>query len=68
MEGSFWQKDSLICNILFELWLIMIFSPLERKLAKWTSVQCGDKFGNEGKLKGHVISRYFVKWKEVAIL
>ena len=26
--GSFWQKDSLITHILFELWLIMIFSPV----------------------------------------
>ena len=25
---SFWQKDSLITHILFELWLIMIFSPV----------------------------------------
>ena len=26
VRGSFWQKDSLINHILFELWLIMIFS------------------------------------------
>ena len=38
--GSFWQKDSLITHILFDLWLIMIFSPPERKLAKRTSVHC----------------------------
>ena len=28
MGESFWQKDSLITHILFELWLIMIFSPV----------------------------------------
>ena len=28
MRGSFWQKDNLISYILFELWLIMIFSPV----------------------------------------
>ena len=28
LGGSFWQKDSLITHILFELWLIMIFSPV----------------------------------------
>ena len=28
MEETFWQKDSLITHILFELWLIMIFSPV----------------------------------------
>ena len=28
MGGSFWQKDSLITHILFELWLIMIFSSV----------------------------------------
>ena len=38
-RGSFWQKDSLITHILFDLWLIMIFSPPESKLAKRTSVQ-----------------------------
>ena len=40
MGKSFWQKDSLTTHILFELWLIMIFSPPGRKLAKRTSVQC----------------------------
>ena len=35
---SFWRKDSLITCILFELWLIIIFSPQERKLANHTSV------------------------------
>ena len=39
IREPFWQKDSLITYILFELWLIMIFSSLERKLAKRTSVQ-----------------------------
>ncbi len=38
--GSFWQKDSFITCILFELWLIMMFSPPERKLEKRTSVHC----------------------------
>ena len=38
MENTFWKKDSFITLILFELWLIMIFSPPERKLAKRTSV------------------------------
>ena len=38
MGESFWQKDSLTTYILFELWLIMIFSPPERKLTKHTSV------------------------------
>ena len=28
MGGSFWQKDSLITHILFELWLIMVFRPV----------------------------------------
>ena len=28
MGGSFWQKDSLITHILFDLWLILIFSPV----------------------------------------
>ena len=28
MGGSFWQKDSLINQKNFELWLIMIFSPV----------------------------------------
>ena len=28
MGGSFWQKDSLITHIPFELWLIMVFSPV----------------------------------------
>ena len=28
IRKSFWQKDSLITHILFELWLIMIFSPV----------------------------------------
>jgi hypothetical protein len=28
MGESFCQKDSLITHILFELWLIMIFSPV----------------------------------------
>jgi hypothetical protein len=28
IRRSFWQKDSLITHILFELWLIMIFSPM----------------------------------------
>ena len=30
MGESFWQKDSLITHILFELWLILIFSPVEK--------------------------------------
>ena len=38
---SFWQKHSLITlYVLFELWLTMVFSPPERKLAKRTSVHC----------------------------
>ena len=28
MRGSFWQKDSLITHILFELQLIIIFSTV----------------------------------------
>ena len=28
MRGSFWQKDSLITHILFELQPIIIFSPV----------------------------------------
>ena len=28
MGESFWQKNSLITHILFELWLIMICSPV----------------------------------------
>ena len=28
MGESFWQKDSLITHLLFELWLIMIFNPV----------------------------------------
>ena len=28
MGESFWQKDSLITHILFELWLIMLFRPV----------------------------------------
>ena len=28
MRESFWQKDSLITHTLFELWLIMMFSPV----------------------------------------
>ena len=40
MRESIWQKDSSTTHILFELWLIMKFSPPERKLAKRTSVQC----------------------------
>ena len=28
MGESFWQKDSLITHTPFELWLIMIFSPV----------------------------------------
>ena len=28
MGETFWPKDSLITHILFELWLIMIFSPV----------------------------------------
>ena len=28
MGETFWQKNSLITRILFELWLIMIFRPV----------------------------------------
>ena len=28
MGESFWQKDSLITHTIFELWLIIIFSPV----------------------------------------
>ena len=28
IEESFWPKDSLITHILFELWLIMMISPV----------------------------------------
>ena len=28
MGETFWQKDSLVNHILFELWLIMIFRPV----------------------------------------
>jgi hypothetical protein len=40
---SFWQKVSWTTHLLFELWLIMIFSSPERILAKRTSVHCAMK-------------------------
>ena len=43
MEETFWQKDSLITHILFELWLIMLFSPVanfaQQSLHSFTNFQ-----------------------------
>ena len=44
MGEQIWQNNSFATHILFEQWLIMIFSPPERKLAKRTSVKCTKKY------------------------